>query len=80
MTRFVAALLIARGQAVIPMADPRTPLRGRPVPSGPFGPGQQLAEAFAEGRQARAEGIKAIAKAADRAWGAHRQQQGGKSG
>jgi len=74
VTRFVAALLIARGHAVIPMADPRTPVRGRPVPPGPFGPGQQLAEAFARGRKQRQEGMEAIRCACDAAWEIHQQE------
>lgn len=77
MTRFVAALLIARGQAVTAQADPRTP---GCEDLGDVQPSARLLSAFAEGRKERAAGIAALVRAADRAWAAREQQQGGESG
>lgn len=73
MTRFVAALLIARGQAVVPMVDPAVP---GCAGLGPFVPGARLDRAFRDGRHRRAEGVAAMERLGREAWRIHRQRGG----
>jgi len=74
VTRFVAALLIARGRAVTAQADPRTP---GCEDLGDVQPAAALIAGFAKGRRQRAEGLATVTRAGDRAWEIHRQQRGG---
>lgn len=73
MTRFVSALLVARGPAVTATVDPRTP---QAVELGPVRSAALLIRAHRDGRAQRKAGLEAIRRAAGRAWDVH-QQQGG---